>query len=74
MPSHQIVRSSRSATLVKIVLARHESIALGLVVMLVPGATPKKPASGLIAHRRPSSPKLSQAMSSPMHSTFQPFA
>jgi hypothetical protein len=29
-------------------------ITFGFVFMLVPGATPKKPASGLIAHRRPS--------------------
>ena len=28
--------------------------ALGLVLALVPGATPKKPASGLMAHSRPS--------------------
>ena len=47
-------------------------IAFALVFMLVPGATPKKPASGLIAYRRPSSPKRIQAMSSPTVSTFQP--
>ena len=38
----------------------------------MPGATPKKPASGLIAYRRPSSPNFIQAMSSPIVSTFQP--
>jgi hypothetical protein len=46
-------------------------MALGLVWTLVPGATPKKPASGLIAQNRPSAPSLIQAMSSPIVSTFQ---
>ena len=46
--------------------------ALGLVLMPVPGATPKKPASGLIAYSLPSLPNRIQAMSSPMASTFQP--
>ena len=48
------------------------SIAFGFVRMLVPGATPKKPASGLIAYSRPSAPNFIQAMSSPIVSTFQP--
>ncbi len=48
------------------------SYALRLVFGLVPGTTPKKPASGLIARRRPSVPTCSQAMSSPMVQTFQP--
>ena len=39
----------------------------------VPGATPKKPASGLIARRRPLASGLIQAMSSPTVQTFQPF-
>ena len=47
-------------------------MALGLLFMLVPGATPKKPASGLIAYSRPSAPNFIQAMSSPTTSTFQP--
>ena len=47
-------------------------IACGLVFMFVPGATPKKPYSGLVAHRRPSSPIRIQAMSSPRVSTCQP--
>ena len=47
-------------------------IALGLVCSPVPGATPKKPASGLIAYRRPSSPNFIQAMSSPIVCTVQP--
>ena len=38
----------------------------------MPGATPKKPASGLIAYSRPSAPNFIQAMSSPIVSTFQP--
>src|SRR5450432_1990904 len=49
MPSHQMSPSSVNATLVKIVLACIDAIAFGLEVVLVPGATPKKPASGLIA-------------------------
>jgi hypothetical protein len=40
-------------------------MAFGLLLALVPGATPKKPFSGLIAYRRPSGPGLIQAMSSP---------
>jgi len=60
------------AVLVKMVLASIESIALGLVCMFVPGATPKKPASGLIARRRPSASGFIQQMSSPTVSTFQP--
>ena len=73
MPSHQMSPSSVSATLVKTELPRlMVRIALGLVCSLVPGATPKKPYSGLTAHRRPSSPIRIQAMSSPIDSTFQP--
>src|SRR5262245_57046828 len=45
---HQTSPSEAIAQLVKIALASAERIALGLVFMLVPGATPKKPASGLI--------------------------
>ena len=45
---------------------------LGLVSELVPGATPKYPASGLMAYIRPSLPGLIQAMSSPMVVIFQP--
>ena len=47
-------------------------IAFGLVCQSVPGATPKRPYSGLTAYSRPSSPKRIQAMSSPRVSTFQP--
>ena len=55
-PSHQTSPSSVSAALVKIVLALIDSIAMGLELYEVPGATPKKPASGLMAYSRPSSP------------------
>jgi hypothetical protein len=72
MPSHQMSPSSVSAQFVKIEFARTVAIAFGFVSSEVPGATPKKPASGLIAYRRPSSPHFIQAMSSPTVSTFQP--
>src|SRR3954453_14527632 len=49
MPSHQTSPSSVFAQLVKIELARTVAIAFGLVFSPVPGATPKKPASGLTA-------------------------
>ncbi len=41
------------------------AMAFGFVFELVPGTTPKKPASGLTAQSRPSGPGRSQAMSSP---------
>src|SRR5215469_6456369 len=53
IPSHQTPPSGVSATLVKMVFFASVAIALGLVFALVPGATPKNPASGLIARRRP---------------------
>jgi hypothetical protein len=71
-PSHQTSPSSVLAQLVKIVFSRTVSMAFGFVFSPVPGATPKKPASGLIAHRRPSSPNFIHAMSSPTVSTVQP--
>jgi len=46
--------------------------ALGLDVALVPGATPKKPYSGLMARKVPSGPIVIQQMSSPMVATVQP--
>ncbi len=49
IPSHQMSPSSVLAQLVKIELRSIVSIALGLVLWLVFGATPKKPASGLTA-------------------------
>ncbi|CAM5400395.1 hypothetical protein STENM327S_07289 [Streptomyces tendae] len=72
MPSHHTSPSSVRATLVKTELPHRVFMALALVCSPVPGATPKKPASGLMAYRRPSSPKRIQAMSSPMVSTVQP--
>ena len=53
MPSHQTPPSGVSATLVKIVFFASVAIAFGFVFAEVPGATPKNPASGLIARRRP---------------------
>src|SRR5277367_4319863 len=72
MPSHQTPPSGVSATLVKILFLASVAIALGFVFAEVPGATPKKPASGLIAWRRPLASGLIQAISSPTVQTFQP--
>src|SRR5436190_5564619 len=72
MPSHHTSPSGVSATLVKMVLALIVSMQFGLVSTEVPGATPKKPASGLIARSVPSGPGLIHAMSSPTVVTFQP--
>ena len=74
MPSHHTSPSGVSATLVKMVLVLMVSMQLGLVSQPVPGATPKKPASGLIARNVPSLPGLIHAMSSPTVVTFQPFS
>ena len=49
MPSHQMSPSSVSAVLAKMQLPSRVRMALGLVWVLVPGVTPKKPASGLMA-------------------------
>src|SRR5580698_6313677 len=49
MPSHQTPPSGVSATLVKMEFFASAAMAFGLVWADVPGATPKKPASGLIA-------------------------
>src|SRR4029078_8126116 len=72
MPSHQTPPSGVSATFVKMLLLASVAIALGLVFSEVPGATPKNPASGLIARSKPFSSGLIQAMSSPTVQTFQP--
>src|SRR5260370_6396347 len=72
MPSHQTPPSGVSATLVKMEFVASEAMAFGFVLTEVPGATPKKPASGLIARKRPCSSGLIQAMSSPTVQTFQP--
>ena len=71
-PSHHTSPSSVSATLVKMLLAVKVATALALVLAPVPGATPKNPASGLIAYSLPSAPNRIQAMSSPIVSTVQP--
>src|SRR5580704_5359874 len=72
MPSHHTPPSGVSATLVKMLLRASVLIAFGLVFTEVPGATPKNPASGLMARNRPFSSGLIQAMSSPTVHTFQP--
>src|SRR5580704_7272379 len=54
IPSHQTPPSGVSAVLVKIVLRERVFIAFGFVFHDVPGATPKNPASGLIARSRSS--------------------
>jgi len=72
MPSHQTSPSSVRAQFVKIVFFSTVSIAFGLVLWPVPGATPKNPASGLTAWSRPSLPNFIQAMSSPTVSAVQP--
>ena len=72
IPSHQTSPSSVRAQFVKIVFFSAEMSAFLFDSADVPGATPKKPASGLMAYKRPSSPNFIQAMSSPTVSTFQP--
>src|SRR6516162_2666415 len=72
MPSHHTPPSGVSATLVKIVLRASVAMAFGFVLFDVPGATPKNPASGLIARSPPLSSGLIHAMSSPTVHTFQP--
>src|SRR5690349_23559293 len=61
MPSHHTSPSGVSATLVKIVSALIVSMQLGFVSQPVPGATPKKPASGLMARSEPSAEGLIHA-------------
>src|SRR5512140_2185770 len=72
MPSHHTPPSGVSATLVKMLLRASVTMAFGLVWREVPGATPKNPASGLMARRRPLASGLIQAMSSPTVQIFQP--
>src|SRR6266852_3481025 len=72
MPSHHTPPSGVRATFVKMVFRANVAIAFGLVFALVPGATPKKPASGLIARNWPFASGLIQAISSPTVQTFQP--
>src|SRR5258706_2054584 len=72
IPSHHTSPSGVSATFVKMVFLFTVSMQFGFVSHPVPGATPKKPASGLIARSVPSGDGLIHAMSSPMVVTFQP--
>src|SRR4029077_18031621 len=72
IPSHPPPPSGVSATLVKIVFFASDAMAFGFVLTDVPGATPKKPNSGLIARRRRSASGRIQAMSSPTVQIFQP--
>ena len=72
-PSHHTSPSSVKATFVNKVFCFIDSIAFGFVSQDVPGATPKKPASGLIARSIPSSSGFNHAISSPTVETFQPF-
>src|SRR2546430_11634205 len=72
IPSHHTSPSGVIAQFVKIEFLVTVSMALAFDFMLVPGATPKKPYSGLMAYSRPSAPNFIQAMSSPTVSTFQP--
>src|SRR5437016_3272204 len=72
IPSHQTPPSGVSATLVNMEFFASVAIALGLVFTDVPGATPKNPASGLIARSRPSASGVIQAISSPTVLTFHP--
>src|SRR5439155_22130278 len=53
MPSHHTPPSGVRATFVKIEFFASVAIAFGFVLSEVPGATPKNPASGLIACKRP---------------------
>ncbi len=56
------------------VLRESVAIALGLVFCDVPGATPKNPASGLMARKQPWASGLIHAMSSPTVQSFQSFS
>src|SRR5687767_9133880 len=71
-PSHHGSPDGVMATFVKIVFERTIWVALGLVLGLVFGATPKKPASGLMARSWPSPSTCIHAMSSPIVHTRQP--
>src|ERR1035438_5445210 len=72
MPSHHTPPSGVKATFVKIVLLESVAMAVGLVFTEVPGATRKKPASGLMARSLPLASGLIQAISSPTVQIFQP--
>src|ERR1700735_1414181 len=66
MPSHQGSRDvAVMATFVKIASCCNAVLTFGFVFAFVPGATPKKPASGLTARNEPSDAMCIQAISSP---------
>src|SRR6266851_2273308 len=65
IPSHHSSRSEVIATFVNSVFLCSAPITFWLVFIPVPGATPKNPASGLIACKYPSSPIFIQEISSP---------
>jgi hypothetical protein len=69
MPSHQTPPSGARAKLVKIVFLARVAMALGFVFAEVPGATPKKPASGLIARNQPSASGSRQCRLPPSRSS-----
>src|SRR5216684_8172029 len=73
IPSHHGSRSAVIATFVKSVFFVKALNTFGFVFIPVPGATPKKPASGLIACKYPSSPIFIHAMSSPTVHTRYPW-
>src|ERR1700730_669008 len=65
IPSHHGSRSGVIATFVNSVFFLSALMTFGLVLIPVPGATPKKPDSGLMACKYPSSPSFIHAISSP---------
>src|SRR5882724_11353932 len=64
LPSHHGSPPGVIATFVKIEFSRNATSTFGFVFTPVPGATPKNPASGLIACKYPSEPTFIHAMSS----------
>src|SRR5260370_7024129 len=65
MPSHQTSPLEVAAQLVKMEFFVTVSMALAFDFMLVPGATPKKPYSGLIAWQPPPAPTFTPPSSPP---------
>src|SRR6185437_7595425 len=73
IPSHHTPPSGVSATFVKMEFFASVAMAMAFVLALVPGATPKNPASGLMPRRLPLLSGRIHAMSSPTVHTFHPF-
>src|SRR5207237_675016 len=65
MPSHHTPPSDVSATFVKIEFVASVAMAFGFVFTEVPCATPKNPASGFIALKRPFASGLIKSVSTP---------